>query len=342
MRLYNLGVACGTPGDATNFYRAMGPMGALRQLCDGLMLTQMREIQWAFLKTIDGVFMHRPFTPDHLALCKMIKYHRKPLWIDHDDNLFDVGLDNPVFQDYSNNPVKESIAEMLSLADVVSVSTPHLGSIYGRFAKKVIVVPNAIDDDIIDVLKAPTETNRMVFWRGSNTHAKDWASIGDGFLKVAAKHADWKYAFMGYQPWHIVEPLIKALKPENVVNFGGCDIIRYFDAIKHIAPQIMVVPLFAGPFNYSKSNIAWLEGSYAGAITLAPNWAEWDKPGVIQYDASKEPWKDFAEKLESMLVMPEEERLKLHKQSWTYVKNNLLLSRVNHIRKSILTTHMGM
>jgi len=129
MRFYNLGVACGSAGDATNFYRATGPLGSLRKIANGLMTTQMREVHWAFLKGIDGVFVHRPFTPDHLALCRMVKNYRKPLWIDHDDNLFDIGLDNPVFQEYAKNSVKESIAEMLGLADVVSVSTEFLGEI---------------------------------------------------------------------------------------------------------------------------------------------------------------------------------------------------------------------
>jgi hypothetical protein len=269
----------------------------------------------------------------------MVKNYRKPLWIDHDDNLFDVGLDNPVFQDYANSSVKESIAEMLGLADVVTVSTPHLGEVYGRFAKKMVVIPNALDDDVLDVDKPLGETKPIVFWRGSNTHAKDWASVGPGYVEAAAKHPEWKYGFMGYQPWHIIEPLSKLIKPDGIMNFGGCDVMRYFDVLKQVAPKVMVVPLFAGPFNLCKSNIAWLEATYAGAVTIAPNWAEWNRPGVVMYDA-KNPVEDFAAKLDLVLSMSEEERVKLRHQSWSHVKGHLVLSRVNQQRKMVLETYM--
>jgi len=345
MRIYNLGVACGTPGDATNFYRAIGPLGPLRAITSGLTFTLLKEIQWAFLKTIDGVFMHRPYNNDHLTLCRMVKNNRKPLWIDHDDNLFEVGIDNPVFQEYAGGRVKENIAEMVGMADIVTVTTPYLGQIYSRFTKvQPVVIPNALDDDLINIDEAPKETKPTVFWRGSNSHVKDWASVASGFLGVAAKHPEFKYGFMGYQPWNIIEPLAHSLSPDHIISIGGCDIMRYFAIIRELAPKFMVVPLQPGSFNYAKSNIAWLEGMYAGAVVVAPGWPEWARPGVRSYNAPEgqdlNPF--FADTLEKTLSMPEDERSKVRDQGWNFVKANLLLSKVNYSRRAILEKYMGL
>jgi len=337
--IYNLGIACGQPGDATNFYRAMGPFGPLRKMTKSLTISAIKELHWAVLKELDGVFMHRPFMSKHLELCNMIKAHKKPLWLDYDDNLFEVGLDNPTFQDYASTRTKETIVEMISMADIVTVTNPFLAQVYGRFTKnKVVVIPNALDDDILDVDAPLGPTKPIVFWRGGNTHAKDWSTVADDYVQVATSNPTWKYAFMGYQPWNVMEPIVKKLGNQSVIALGGCDIMRYFGAIKDLAPRIMVVPLFPGNFNASKSNIAWLEGIYAGAVVIAPDkLEEWDKPGVLRYDTG-----NFAAVFRAALEMPEEQRQDMREKGWHHIKSNLLLSVVNRGRRGVLERYMGL
>jgi hypothetical protein len=44
-----------------------------------------------------------------------------------------------------------------------------------------------------------------------------------------------------------------------------------------------MVPLHVSDFNRAKSNIGWIEAVHAGAITVAPDFQEWRRPGVINY-----------------------------------------------------------
>lgn len=109
------------------------------------------------------------------------------------------------------------------------------------------------------------------------------------------------------------------------------DIIDYFRNIKTLRPSIQIVPLENIMFNYNKSNIAWIEGTYAGAVTIAPNLPEFNKPGVLTYNSPKE----FKSILEGCLKGDYDLR-SLYDSSYIYIKENLLLSKVNNLRKEVI------
>jgi len=73
---------------------------------------------------------------------------------------------------------------------------------------------------------------------------------------------------------------------------------------------------------------------------LGPNWEEWMKPGITNYVASGDKPTDFGDRLNDLLNMSDDERAKLRSASWNYIKNNLLLSRVNYQRRGIFEKYM--
>ena len=109
----------------------------------------------------------------------------------------------------------------------------------------------------------------------------------------------------------------------------------YFRYLSQIEGSISIVPLSHRKselnFNKSKSNIAWLEATYAGMVSLAPNWPEWRKPGIINYIDDL----DFKEKLTAM-IEGKYDLESLHKLSWQYICSELTLDKTNQQRLSVI------
>jgi hypothetical protein len=107
----------------------------------------------------------------------------------------------------------------------------------------------------------------------------------------------------------------------------------YMDAFARLGPWLHIVPLANNGFNRSKSNLAWLEATAAGAVVLAPALEEWQRPGIVNYkDAS-----DFGNKLSRL--MDEFNAPGCHPNvtlSRAYIRENLSLRCLNAQRWEIL------
>ena len=90
----------------------------------------------------------------------------------------------------------------------------------------------------------------------------------------------------------------------------------------------MHVPLIEDGMNRCKSNIAWIEATAAGAVTIAPDWVEWQKPGVLNYNGLDE--------FKSMLMRPLDDAPERWAASRDYIMENLTLNKVNEQRARIV------
>lgn len=324
--------------DATSFYRGYGPWGALRKVLppEIKIEPQREEITWATLKMVDGVFLQRPFTSGHLMIAKMAKDRGIKLWVDYDDALLHVPDDNPTHSQYSKQEHQQNVIRILQMADVVTISTQYLADVYFKIMpenfredliKKTTVIHNAFDDGDFSYRKEPVEQKKCVFWRGSNTHMRDLSDYALEIVNAHKKAPDWMLTFVGYHPWFISQHI----KKENYVFSEGIDIYEYFKNLYEIKPAVCIVPLFKSVFNLCKSNIAWIEGSFAGAVTLAPAWEEWRKPGCLNFNNQEE----FANLLEA-LMRGEIDFKRMNQESWDYIEDQLFLSYVNIKREDIL------
>ena len=134
----------------------------------------------------------------------------------------------------------------------------------------------------------------------------------------------WSWVFIGDRPW-----FVDYMDKTKVNVVPGMDIIDYMMFMKKISPAIQIVPLHPCDFNLKKSNIAMIEGTYAGAVTVAPDWLEWKHPGVNNYT------NNFGKTVEN-LINNEKDLQKQYSQTYNYIKENLLLSKVNNLRKDLL------
>lgn len=344
--------------DGTSFYRGAGPLAAMLQDGRNFQLETGSVINWVWMRGIEVLFMQRPFTSDHVKVMAMAKLHGKPVWVDYDDDLFTVPPSNPTHAIYREKAVHQNVNTILAQADIVSCTTEALRTKFGRILEliekagamnegvrhknlskeKLVLLPNAYDEDLFGYSRRQwTRTlppaTKTVMWRGSNTHDADLAAFTDEIAEAFKKHGEgWTLNFVGSPFWQTIERIEAAgVDQRQVIVTKPMDPIEYFQYIHTIAPALLIVPLDDDLFNRSKSNIAWIEACHAGAMTLAPDWEEWRRPGVINYRSPQ----DFQEQLEKVLL-GQHDREKLVRQGRDFIREHLGLENVNAMRWKIL------
>lgn len=313
--------------DATSFYRALQPICQLRKIMPDLHIyPHPKEVTLSALAHMDVVFLQRPNSVEHLQVMEMCRLLRIPVWVEYDDNLLCVPQSNPAFM-YSEQ-TKENVKKILNLADVISVSTRKLANDLAKEVKvdkKIYVIPNALNDYLFQE-KPVFKPHNVVMWRGTQSHQQDMMTFAPNILEVSKKHPQWLFNFMGYNPFFLTGPMGAQAK-----HTDGMEIIKYHECLKLINPNVCMVALSDSDFNRCKSNIAWIEATYAGAVTVAPFMDEWQMPGVVNYSPGR-----FEHALDQVLSMTEREKEICHATSWEYIRHNLLLSKVNKLRKALL------
>lgn len=284
----------------------------------------------------DIFFLQRPYSKSHLEMVQMAKDNKVPVWVDYDDDLFSVPISNPAYRAYSNPETQNTIAQIIANADCVTVSTPFLKRQLEKgpapLNNNIKVVPNALNDRVFDYRTKPgPDRRKLVLWRGSSTHHKDLHEYLDPIVQAVNSDSTWAWLFQGDKPWFLFERLGK-----NAIFADSIDPIQYFKQMHMTKPPVMIVPLHDNEFNRSKSNIAWLEAAFFGAMTIAPDWEEWVRPGCLNYNGIN----GFHEAL-SAVMKGEHNPTQQAELSWEYIKDNLLLRDVNKIRMGLIEELLG-
>ena len=322
------------PDGACSYYRSIGPLSKLRHIRPDIQVEYLQNVSWSVLTHTDILYMERPVEENHIHSMEMAKEMGIKTWIDFDDCLHEIPPDNPGYNYFKlKAPVME---QALDLADVITVSTPFLKEYYQtrnfsndpmkRVVRNIHIVENAHNDYNYPFTPV-IETVDFINWRGSATHRQDLLSCVKAIHETADKFPAWAWTFIGNDIWYITDRI------KNKFVLAETDIVNYNKFIKELKPAIQIVPLLDSPFTRSKSNIAWMEGTWAGAATLAPNLPEFEHPGVINYKAEDND--NFGYYLEK-LIKSASFRKENYEKSFEHIKDNLLLSQINKKRIELL------
>jgi hypothetical protein len=320
--------------DYTSFYRGHGVLCELEKM--KIEIENLIQCDWVNLKNKDIIFFQRPFRSvegkSEVEAVKLCKLYNKKVWVDYDDLLIDCPDHIPITKQHGKKQISENVKNILGRADLVTVSTESLKRDLQPFAVKseIVVIPNAWDDYLFPINTRHTckPMTKTVIWRGSDTHKFDLMKYEKDIVETINAFPDFKFIFMGYNPSFITT---KA-KQKNVTLIAGADIGLYMQFLNEISAYLVIVPLEDNAFNQSKSNVAALEASWAGAHCLAPNWPEWQHALIDNYDTNKEG--SFKEKLFENLT--NYDKSISAEGNWEWVKSERLLSRINLSRISEL------
>jgi hypothetical protein len=312
----------------SNLYRSTAPFSELRRKYNlELDVFTRPTFRWDEASYYDMAFFLWPNTEQVLNLMGNFKFMGVPLWVDFDDDPWNLPEDNPASKDYAEGtPVRRAIDFAVQEADLVTVSTHRLSYVLGAKNKNVQVIPNAYWDKMWPMSKAPRK--KAILWRGALGHNKDLESVILEIVELQSKYPDWPWIFVG----EANKDLIALLKPEQTITIPYQHPNAYIRTLIDLACPIQVVPLLNHEFNKMKSNCSWLEACCAGSAIVAPEYLqEFDKPGITRYQDPK----DFKEKVERLIMEPELCSELVEKSRWAIGKD-YLLSEVNEKRAKIL------
>lgn len=315
--------------DTTSWYRAAGPFANLRKRMD-IRVEYADKFFWVNMKQADIFFMQRPMLKIHQDVAQMAKDCGIPLWVEFDDDLFNVPVENQYHAMFAEKQTREIMKSCIEMADVVTVASDRLKVNFEQLNKNIVVIPNAFDEMWIKNYD-PTEKRKdpnKIMWRGSDTHIKDIMSVQKEIREVAIEFPNLIWHFVGYLPWFLVDAPEMRGKIEYTKTM---DPVQYFTFLKQSTASIGIVPLVENGLNLCKSNIAWQEMTLAGAAVLAPEMPEWKKPGVTLYKRSL----GFKERLINMVESSIDKEACLE-TSLSYIMENLTLTKVNKLRKEVI------
>ena len=325
--MLTLGLCGPDPSDVTSFYRLMGTYPYLAKHHPIKFVTG-NYWSWEHMVQCDALVFQRPFDRDHATVCRVAKEMGVPLILEYDDNLFQLPPSNPVYPMYMNTSAHSNMRAMIAAADIVTVTTKALGDAIAP--GKAVVIPNAHNDYRWPVATedyAPKEN--VITWRGTATHHEDMEDFIPAIGRVARQFPDWAWHFLGDPHWGVGE----VIPTGRCFRYQWLKFFPYIDVFRQIGSSIHIVTLKDSKFNRSKSNCAWIEATMAaGAVVIAPNWPEWQVPGVIHYNDVNE----FEMALGGVIGASPQQRLDWVQASRTHIKTNLLLSEVNDARWTLL------
>lgn len=310
--------------DACSFYRSAGIASDLRKRTGYDITTASWKdinLDWATLMQFDIIMIQRPYTSQSRDLCQYIKSLRITLWIDYDDNLFAVPVENKAYHIYGDPTSQRNIKDILNLADVVSVTNDELRASYLEYNSNIHVIPNAFNDSLFN-RKLWQERSKLVVWRGSDTHILDIWQYAQAISQASEEKPDYQFLFWGYEPFSLSQT-------KNKGYMQGMDIILYHSNLEKMKPLIMQIPLQDSIFNRCKSNIAAIEGTFAGAVSIVPEW--WNIPGALKYDSQESYYSNIKAVLSGEIDVKKQNAI-----SWEYVQDYLSLSKVNQQRVELI------
>jgi hypothetical protein len=260
---------------ATSFYRVL----MLKKFIPELDFTLSETITQNELYLYDTLYMSRPRTVDHLQFAIYAKKMGVKVVVDWDDYIWDIPQSNYARGFYSKN-VRNIVAEILSVADVVTCSTDYLKDFFMQFNSSVVVIPNAADLAWQKYTLAnktpptPRDTVRFI-WAGGPSHHEEMLEIIPALKHILNLYPDKveMIFFGGGTDFLDTSDQIKLIPRTSVLN--------YFSTLHETEADVMLVPLRINDFNRAKSNIRWIEATCANMATIASPLPEFEATGCV-------------------------------------------------------------
>lgn len=291
------------PDDATSFYRGAGVLPYIG-------FEPLQGTSWSHLIDTDVLLIQRPCEPQFIGLMHLCKNMGIKTILDYDDDVLNVDMDNPAYGIYIDKT--ETIKELLSLADEVWCSTESVQGTLMYYNPNCITIPNAHNDFLFPIGNRSkfNEGSKVAYWRGGMTHEADIYEKGRLLADFINAAPEWQWYFIGHRFLWLEQ---QCGNNYNIVP--EMHLMSYFNFLYSLKPEIMIYPLRDTALNRGKSNIAWMEATYVGAVLMGDAWrypegcvADWEETVKSEY----------------------------HERSWAHIEEHLLLSKINELREERL------
>lgn len=325
---------------AISFYRIVPPLREMEKT-HGI---RVEESASAFMPDIyrsDIVFLHTPVHQTAIDAIQAARLYGKKVWLDFDDLIFadDIPRSNLAWTFFNSEKSQQVLKACIPAADAISVSTQTIKDriiqLFNYPAQQIWVIPNAFPDALWEK-RAPFKpdnntTQKNIMWRGSVTHEGDLYKFRNGIKP----HPNLSYLFVGHLPW-ILHKNHDGHLEEIRYHPWEKPIERYWMMLKQSAPHYVLVALEECDFNRGKSNIAWMEATFAGAACIAQStMPEFARVPTVQYHSIKS-----LDGVLKNIASGTDLRMEKYMESRALIEKEYLLSVTNHQRWAVIKTLM--
>jgi len=251
----------GTMSKASAFYRCLMPRFALNQGTRCVAHATAAQYGRTALE-YDLVVIQIDSSPSTQQFARTLQEMGKKVVYELDDAFDCLEEWHPQYVSHGQPERLKNMYEMMAIADAVQVSTPWLAQRYGKYAKRIEVIPNMIE------LAAWPPADKLrndgffkVLWAGSPSHSGDLLEVVPALREFATRHQDVKTVLFGQE---IPESGIPQLE-----NIHWCDFEEYPFRLAQIDADVAIAPLTDVPFNHGKSNLRILQMWATGYPTIA-------------------------------------------------------------------------
>jgi len=293
-------------------------------------------------KQLDAVFIDRLWRHDidiysqleaQQRLLSTLAYRDIPFIYSLDDNLLDLN-ENPGSRAWPGAIQKLICRRFIQGASAVVVSTDAIRNRIGRLNENIVVLPNQIDDTLIDrdiaVKRTTRNSDKITFgYMGTFTHLDDLISVAGPLRNILGQHERLEFQVVGVGNPADIYSLFAKRKP-TLVEVPG-DQVQYTRFLRWMQREISwdfaIAPLEGGAFNDCKSDIKFLDYSILGIpgiYSRRPSYGNTVKQG--QNGLLAESYQEWLDALDSM-VLDDSLRNRLASQCSSEVWENRTLAR---------------
>lgn len=315
--------------DGVSLYRHWGPMLDLEKRDYVKLITMNNDSEIThdhYYKKSHLAFVNRPAKIYDQAFVEECEKHDIPIWIDIDDNVFELPTNNNAY-DYFNETAKKILLFCLRRAKIVTVATHPLQDYLRRmFQIDSRIIPNALDDSLLKY-KKEFRRNNKILWRGSKEGERALRHYSEELI-ILNEDIKMDWHFWGLNPyWLNFMP-----KWSNPINY-----IDYIRRMSQLNPSICFMTHLNTEFDRTKSTNGWLETTLSGSVCLVPDFGDWNKLETV-FNHEIENCSEFYDKFLYMIEAKDDELYEKWSNSMKFIENNLLLSIINEERLKIINS----
>ena len=263
---FTVGFLCAEPEDyACPFLRLKSPLQHLHKTgkLDLLSLCEVRgqrlELKQSDLNRADLIVVQRQMAAllPYSELRKRLNGHSAKIVFELDDALTHLPQEHRAWANLQK--CRPHFEEYLRKADLVTVSTPALKSLYQELNPNIIVLPNSVDLAVWSPLRsAAVDAEKItILFSGTLDHERDLRVVEDALLDLFAAYPDRVQLLY----WGNITEKLRGMPQVKSVHEFQPNYHEYARLLRDLPASFALVPLEDIPFNRAKSPIKWLEYS---------------------------------------------------------------------------------
>lgn len=216
----------------------------------------------------------------------------------------------------ANKERVKTFKDVISGADMVTVTTFELKNYVAKFNPKVAVIPNSIDLEKFPQVKVDRKDIRLVY-AGGSTHYADLMMIKPALDELMRNNPNLHFHFLGVP----FKGVTKDMPQDRVHSYGWVNADAHGYRLACIDGDIGICPLQDTKFNRLKSSVKYYEYSAVGMATVATDIPPYSDDIINKSTGLLTTSTDFYTSVQSLIDDPVL-RTKLAGDAYEYVKRN--------------------